>query len=144
MNVITGFLLMTGIAIPFGDAKKDKAVLQGTWKVTASISKGDKANADEIKDLHLIFRGDAILVREDGKTQENFIFGVNPASKPKEIDLVLKIGPQKGRIDRGIYELDGDSLKICIQTNKDKPRPTEFRSPAGSELWLVTLQRVKD
>ena len=148
MNLFTAWALVGASVLSGGDAadaiKKDKAVLQGTWKVTASISKGEKAGADEIKDLYLIFRGDAILVREDGKAQENFFFNLDPAKKVKEIDLILKIGPQKGRIDRGIYEIDGATLRICIQSNKDSPRPGEFRSPANSDLWLVTLQRSKD
>src|SRR5271166_389847 len=83
--------------------KKDKASLQGTWKVTSSISKGVKAPPEEI---FLIFRGDAILVREDGKTAENFSFVLDPTKKPKEINLTLKAGAQKGRIDRGIYQID--------------------------------------
>jgi uncharacterized protein (TIGR03067 family) len=148
MNLFTAWALVGASVLSGGDAadaiKKDKAALQGTWKVTASISKGDKATAEEIKDLHLIFRGDAILVREDGKAQENFFFNLDPLKKIKEVDLILKVGPQKGRIDRGIYEIDGDTLRICIQSNKDSSRPRDFRSPAGSDLWLVTLQRSKE
>jgi uncharacterized protein (TIGR03067 family) len=124
--------------------KKDKAALQGVWRVTASVSKGDKVPAEDIKDLFLIFRGDAILIREGGKASENFTYSLDPLKKTKEIDLTLKIGPQKGRVDPGIYEIDGDTLRICIQSNKDARRPREFRSPTGSDLWLVTLQRTKE
>ena len=148
MNFITAWAMAGAFVLSGGDAadaiKKDKAALKGTWKVTASVSKGDKATADEIKDLFLIFRGDAILVREDGKAQENFFYALDALKKTKEIDLILKVGPQKGRVDRGIYEIDGDTLRICIQSNKDSPRPRDFRSPAGSDLWLVTLQRSKE
>ncbi|HZZ80336.1 MAG TPA: TIGR03067 domain-containing protein [Gemmataceae bacterium] len=121
--------------------KKDRSALQGTWKVTESVSKGEKAPPE---DLALIFRGDAILIREDGKTAENFSFLLNPSKTPKEIDLTLKVGPQKGRIDRAIYKLDGDTLRICIQTDKDGPRPAGFASPKNSSIWLVVLQRTKE
>ena len=124
--------------------RKDKAALQATWKVTESVSKGEKVPAEDIKDLALIFKGDAILIREGGKTFENFAFTIDPTKKIKEIDLTLKVGPQKGRVDRGIYQIDGDILRICIQSNKDAPRPSEFRSPLGSDLWLVVLQRSKE
>jgi uncharacterized protein (TIGR03067 family) len=124
--------------------KKDKVALQGTWKVTASVSKGEKSSADEIKDLYLIFRGNAILIREGGKTQENFSFLLDAGKKPKEIDLTLKVGPQKGRVDRAIYQIDGNTLRICIQSDKDAPRPGEFASPAGSKLWLIVLERTKE
>jgi uncharacterized protein (TIGR03067 family) len=124
--------------------RKDKAALQATWKVTESVSKGEKVPAEDIKDLALLFKGDAILIREGGKTFENFTFTLDPTKKIKEIDLTLKVGPQKGRVDRGIYRIDGDTLRICIQSNKDAPRPGEFISPRNSELWLVILQRTKE
>ncbi len=141
-----GWMVIGVLAFGGGDdislaIKKDKASLQGTWKVTSSVSKGVKAPPEEI---FLIFRGDAILIREDGKTAENFSFLLDPTKKPKEIDLTLKVGAQKGRVDRGIYQIDGDTLRICIQSNKDAPRPGEFASPPNSELWLVILQRTKE
>ena len=124
--------------------RKDKAALQGTWKVTASESKGEKVPAEDLKGLFLIFRGDAILIREGGKSAENFSYLLDPTKKIKEIDLTLKAGAQAGRIDRGIYQIEGDTLRICIQSNKDEPRPREFRSPVGTDLWLVVLQRPKE
>jgi uncharacterized protein (TIGR03067 family) len=141
---IAGALLLAGGPDITDAIKKDKAALQGTWKVTASESKGEKVPAEDIKGLFLIFRGDAILIREGGKTAENFAYLLDPTKKIKEIDLTVKVGAQKGRLDRGIYQLDGDSLRICIQSNKDEPRPREFRSRAGSDLWLVVLQRTKE
>ncbi|MBI3823696.1 MAG: TIGR03067 domain-containing protein [Planctomycetes bacterium] len=141
--IIAGVLISA--AGEAGDAiKKDKASLQGTWKVVESISKGEKVPADDLKELYLIFRDDAILIREGGKTAENFSFRLDPTKKIKEIDVTLKVGPQKNRIDRGIYEIDGDKLRICIQANKDAARPNEFLSRPNSELWLVVLQRSKE
>ena len=141
------FLFLTSLTLG-GDTveaiRKDKAALQGVWKVTSSVSKGEKSTADEIKDLALIFRSDGIAVREGGQTHDNFSYLLDPTKKIKEIDLILKAGPQKGRIDRGIYRLDSDTLTICIQSDKDAPRPREFQSPASSQLWLVVLQRTKE
>jgi uncharacterized protein (TIGR03067 family) len=141
---LTSTILLIGGGDISEAIKKDKAALQGTWKVTASESKGEKVPEADLKDLFLIIRGNAIFIREGGKTEENFSFLLDPLKKVKEIDVTLKVGPQKGRTDQGIYQIDGDTLKICIQSNKDSPRPREFRSPAGSDLWLVTLQRMKE
>jgi uncharacterized protein (TIGR03067 family) len=143
-STLTSAVLLSGGGDISEAIKKDKAALQGTWNVTASASKGEKVPEADLKDLFLIFRGKAILIREGGKTEEKFSFLLDPLKKTKEIDLTLKVGPQKGRIDRGIYQIDGDTLRICIQSNKDSLRPREFRSPAGSDLWLVTLQRTKE
>ena len=147
MQALAVVALVGIIALAGGDdvtqaIKKDRAALQGTWKVTESVSKGEKAPPEE---LFLIFRGDVILVREEGKTAENFSFLLNPTKKPKEIDLDDQgRRASKGRLDRGIYKIDGDTLRICIQTDKDAPRPTEFASPKDSSLWLVVLQRTKE
>jgi uncharacterized protein (TIGR03067 family) len=69
---------------------------------------------------------------------------IDPTKNTKEINVTLKVGAQKGRVDKGIYQIDGDTLRICIQTDKDSARPREFGSPAGSQLWLVVLQRSKE
>ena len=136
MDILIAFAFLGSIALVGGEIgpaiKKDKAALQGTWRVKASVSKGERLTAEDVKDLFLIFKADAILVREGGKTQENFSYSLNPLKKTKEIDLTLKVGPQKGRVDRGIYLLDGDKLTICIQSNKDAPGRENFARPQAA------------
>jgi uncharacterized protein (TIGR03067 family) len=124
--------------------RKDRAAMQGVWKVVAAENKGEKVPAEDLKDLYLVIRGDSVYSREGTKTEEMFSYLLDPGKKPKEIDLTLKVGPQKGRAERGIYFLDGDTLKICIQSNKDAARPREFSSPAGSQISLTVLQRSKE
>lgn len=144
--LLTAVVSITLVALT-GDTeaiKKDKASLQGTWKVIASQQDGERVPPDDLKDLFLIFKNDAILIREGGKTEEKFSFSIDPAKKPREMDLTINFGPNKGKVDRAIYEFDGDRVRICIQSNKDAARPREFASAPGSKLWLVTLQRTKD
>lgn len=44
----------------------------------------------------------------------------------------------------GIYELDGDSLKICINETTNPSRPTEFKSDKGqTSQKLMVLTRIK-
>jgi hypothetical protein len=43
---------------------------------------------------------------------------------------------------KGIYALDGDSLKICVSQPK-ADRPTEFATKKGSNSSLVILKREK-
>jgi uncharacterized protein (TIGR03067 family) len=147
MNPLTICVLAGALAVGGGEVseliRKDKAALQGTWKVTSAEDNGEKVPADDIKDLYLIFKGDAISIREGGKTDEKFAYLLNPAKTPSEIDMIFKAGPKKGQIDRGIYKIDGDTLRICIQSNKDSPRPRDFVTRANSNLSLVTLQRSK-
>jgi len=143
-NIVSAVLVLTVGGDITEMIRKDKAALQGTWKVTASEQDGEKVPADDLKDLFLIFKGDAILIKEGGKAEERFSYLLDPSKKPKEIDLIVKVGQNKGRIDRAIYQVDGDVLRICIQSTKDAPRARDFSTRAGSKLWLVVLQRTKD
>jgi len=124
--------------------KKDRADLQGIWKVVASEDNGEKVPADDLKGLFLIFKNDAIAIKEGGKAEERFAFLLNPAKKPKEMDLTIQVGAKKGQTDRAIYQFDGDYLRICIQSNKDNARPVDFVSRRGSNTWLVVLQKTKE
>jgi hypothetical protein len=42
----------------------------------------------------------------------------------------------------GIYDLDGDTLKVCFNMDHD-PRPKEFKSARKSRFLLLTLKRAK-
>ena len=147
MNAWTTLCLMAATTITLaGDAsavRKDKAALQGTWRVVASEQDGEKVPADDLKDLFLIFKEDAIQIREGTKSEEKFRFAIDPARNPKEMDLTILFGPKKGMIDRAIYTIDGNTLRICIQSNKDSPRPRDFSTRPASKLWLVVLERSK-
>ena len=42
----------------------------------------------------------------------------------------------------GIYEISGDTLKVCFDP-EGKKRPTEFKTEAGAPTVLVVHKRVK-
>ena len=51
-------------------------------------------------------------------------------------------GDKKGDIMQGIYALDGDSLKICLDT-EGQERPKEFKTAPKSGHLLYVLKRVR-
>jgi uncharacterized protein (TIGR03067 family) len=61
--------------------------------------------------------------------------------KPKRIDMKFDIGPEKGNTNVGIYELKGDSWKLCLAT-RGTVRPEKFAAPTGSGFALETLVRA--
>jgi uncharacterized protein (TIGR03067 family) len=69
-------------------------------------------------------------------------FVLDPGKKPKTIDIKFTEGPEKGNTSLGIYELDGDTLKICL-TITAKDRPTEFAAKAKSGHGFEVLKREK-
>lgn len=61
---------------------------------------------------------------------------------PKTFDLVFTNGPEAGNESLGIYELDGDTWRICLGL-AGKPRPRELVSRPGAGHALQTLKRDK-
>jgi uncharacterized protein (TIGR03067 family) len=55
----------------------------------------------------------------------------------KTLVLTIKDGDKKGLIRHGIYEMKDGQLKICYGPS-EKPRPTKFEAPPGSEYFLET------
>jgi uncharacterized protein (TIGR03067 family) len=60
------------------------------------------------------------------------------------MDITSTAGPNKGKVIKAIYKLNGDRFTVCYDFGKDKPaRPTKFESKADTPVLLVTYQRSK-
>jgi uncharacterized protein (TIGR03067 family) len=123
------------------DAKKEQELLKGTWSVVAAEKGGEKAPAEAIKDMKLHFAEGKITIKHPGGERES-TFKLDPAKKPKVIDIMPGDGPNKGKTLPGIYELKGDDLRIALGET-DAARPTEFASKAGEGQMLMILKRDK-
>jgi uncharacterized protein (TIGR03067 family) len=66
---------------------------------------------------------------------------LDPAKSPKTFDLLFTSGPHKGVKSLGIYELDGDTWKICLAFAGIQTRPQKFATKPGSGLALETFKR---
>jgi uncharacterized protein (TIGR03067 family) len=129
-----GFLLVTGVAA--GDAQKDQEKIQGFWKAVKATASGKELPADIVAEMKMEFAGDKAYDIEECKKAGEFSFKLDPAKKPRHIDLLYK----DGKKILGIYEVSGDTLKLCVG---EKKRPEAFTSPAGSDVILTVMQRVK-
>ena len=97
--------------------KKDKDLFQGTWKVVEGEHNGTKLPQEFLDGLKLSFKGDKASMEFMGMAKEGD-FKLDPTTKPKSIDLTIY-----GKPGKGIYQIDGDSLTICIKIG-DGERPT--------------------
>jgi uncharacterized protein (TIGR03067 family) len=57
------------------------------------------------------------------------------------MDLTTAEFANKGKIQLAVYQLDGDTLKICISPH-DKERPKKLEAKEGSGQLMLTLTRV--
>jgi uncharacterized protein (TIGR03067 family) len=66
---------------------------------------------------------------------------IDAAASPKTFDVKFHKGPHKGETSLGIYELNGDTWRICIGLTGVK-RPTKFAAEPGTGHALETLARA--
>ena len=67
-------------------------------------------------------------------------YEIDTTAKPKGMVIRGTEGPNKGRTIPAIYEVNGKTLRICYDLSGAQ-RPKEFKSVAGTRLYLVTYQR---
>jgi uncharacterized protein (TIGR03067 family) len=136
------FTVMVAVSAYAGDdaaQKKDKSALQGMWKI-ASIEffQGKDENA-----VGIVFDfdkdGKNLIIDHNGKTKKA-TFTLNPAGKPKEIDMKTA---DDDKTYEGIYEIGKDSLKLCFALNAGDGRPTEFATQEGKSYVIAILERSK-
>ena len=138
--LILGIVLVPAFAQSAEDAQKK---LQGTW--TATKAERDGKAADDVVGHRLSFTGNRFAIQsKDGKSLNAGTFQVNASAKPAAIDFEHTEGTLKGNTWKGIYALDGDTLKICDNaSNMNKGRPAGFEAKSGSGYVLITFTRAK-
>jgi uncharacterized protein (TIGR03067 family) len=108
--------------------------LSGFWNV---VKAGEKANATTGD--HWIIEGKKITLHRGGKLDGHMTYKSDAAGYPKTIDLTPDRGPAKGKTLKGIYELDGNMLKICyVSPATENPERTKRPKEIG-EKGTVTL-----
>ncbi len=113
----------------------DREKVQGTWELVAAERNGKPLPDEVIQHIRLIFAGDKLKTKHKDRTTEA-TFKLDSNTTPKEIDLDMD-----GNVGRGIYQLDGDTLKI-VHGEVGDTRPKEFPKP-GSGLTFLVLKRGK-
>ena len=124
------------------DLEKEVRKFQGTWTFESSETGGKKLPIDELKGLILTFEGHKHTVKKGDEVIQVGTQKLDPSKSPKTIDVTMTEGPSKGTVMLGIYEIDGDVLKVCFDA-QGKKRPTEFKSAPGSENFVNVHKRVK-
>jgi RNA polymerase sigma factor (sigma-70 family) len=115
--------------------KSDQESLRGTWVAVSGEAGGKKLPAGAVKSYRIIFGNGKLTLQQAGEGKDG-TFKLDPAAKPKTIDLTID-----GGTGLGIYSLDGDSLKLCVTESGTENRPTEFTTKEGSRTILFVFKR---
>jgi uncharacterized protein (TIGR03067 family) len=142
MRVCIGALRVVGTgafaAEQAGGNDADK--IQGTWTVVSMHDSGRPAPPEKIKSVKFVITKDKMAIVEGGGEKEAVKYALDATKKPKWIDFTSKNG---GKM-LGVYELDGDNLKICFNERDGGERSTKFASEKDSPNdVLIILKRDK-
>jgi uncharacterized protein (TIGR03067 family) len=121
----------------------DEERIQGVWKLVSSEREGKREPGDVKYPLQLVFSTDTLRFALPAGARHPQPYKLDATRKPKRIDWLAggKNGPSKPV--PGIYELDGDTLKICWG-GPGKERPRRFKTKAGTGDWLWICKRAKN
>jgi uncharacterized protein (TIGR03067 family) len=110
--------------------------IQETWLVKSRIVNGVAKEAT--KPELFICDADRLIVLI-GKEKRVWTYRfVETDGYHKKINLV----DEEGNTIRGIYEFEGDTMRLCLQHPQGTERPLSFESSAEKKTTLLTLQRV--
>jgi uncharacterized protein (TIGR03067 family) len=123
------------------EVEKERKKFQGTWTFESVETGGKEVPAAEFKGITVTFEGDKYTVSKGDEVIQAAKQKLDPSKSPKTLDVTVAEGPNKGAVMLGIYEIRGDTLKVCFDP-EGKKRPTQFKSASGSQT-LVVHKRVK-
>jgi len=121
--------------------KKELMKLEGEWTMVSGAANGQQVPEDFLKNWKRVCKGNETTVTAVGQLMLKATFTLDPSKKPKTIDYTITDGPNKGKMQLGIYEFDGELVRFCFAP-PGKDRPKEFASKAGDEHVLSTWKKT--
>ena len=140
-SIALAFLAASALAFSSTAQADDLKALEGTWTIESAEADGQKIESDDLKEIVVKIAGD----RYDLKIKDTMDAGtlkLDETQKPKTMDATDTEGDDVGKVTKAIYELSGDTLRVCYATNGGE-RPKELATSAGSSLLLITYKREK-
>jgi uncharacterized protein (TIGR03067 family) len=125
-------------AAPTTEQRKEMAKFNGNWKYLSISAEGQRAAGNTFANSRMGFKDDKFTLAEVDD-RSNGVFAVDPTQNPKWINLRYLTGARQGQLLLGVYEIEGDSLRISLGTGGN--RPADFESKVGQ--MVITLGHLK-
>jgi uncharacterized protein (TIGR03067 family) len=142
-NVLYFAVPLLSVGVAFGaDPPDDAKSLHGTWTPIKAELGGNPVPDAVLTTIALKLdngRYEATVAGESDKGT----YTLDSAHKPKGMTVNGTEGPNKGKSFPAIYELSDDTLRICYDLSGTK-RPAEFKSAAGTKLYVVNYKRKNE
>ena len=148
-RLIIAFFILTApslLAAPDGDdVRAELKSLEGKWKAVAMEAAGTPFPKDSVPDFTFIIAGDGKSIGKMPQSEFRSVITVNPKMSPKTIDNLHETGNEKGKMQYGVYKLDGDKFTVCMSRagSAKSDRPKDFSSKDTTNVVFV-FERVKE
>lgn len=148
MNALVPVVLVFGSVQPADPPPKAPTAaeelqrFQGTWRVE-SWEEGGKALAGaDLKARGVFFGGNVFVLRKGGDVLRAGVVQLDPGKSPRTANLSVKEGEGKDGVMLGIYELDGETLRLGFDPD-GQARPAGFKPDAAAGFTVITLKKPK-
>lgn len=137
-----GFAVAASLGACAAGSPDDAKAVQGNWKPAKAELAGQPMTDAVLQSISLRLDNGKYEVFV-GAIPDRGTYTLDSAAKPKSMTITGTDGPNRGKTFPAIYEFKDDTLRICYDLSGAK-RPTEFKSVAGTQLYLVTYSRKKE
>jgi uncharacterized protein (TIGR03067 family) len=140
---ITTAVLAASLTALAADKPDDSKAIQGVWKPTTAVLAGQPLPPPSIQGITLKLKDDCYEVTVEGQAApDQGTWKLHTATEPKSMSITSTNGPNNGKTFPAIYEVKGDTLRICYDLSGASP-PKTFESVPGTKFFLVTYKRQK-
>ncbi|MGH7616466.1 MAG: TIGR03067 domain-containing protein, partial [Gemmatimonadaceae bacterium] len=126
------------------DKKKgaqDDTEIEGEFPMISAVFDGKPLADTMVAWCKRVTHGDVTQVLAGPQSMVDATFTLDATHSPKHIDYVNRSGTNTGKKQAGIYDISGDTLRICMAPPGDA-RPTAFESKKGDgrslTVWRLT------
>jgi uncharacterized protein (TIGR03067 family) len=125
-----------------GDDERKKLV--GTWRVESGERSGRPATGEDFeqlkKELTLVITRDKMTFKGGGADRDA-TYELGTQGAVKTIVFTSVADPDKGKVVRGVYAIDDDTLKLCVDDADQEPPTTLSTKPGTGQVLMVFVRQ---
>src|SRR5262249_44728220 len=115
---------------------------EGEWQMVSGVMNGIPMAESDVQWVKRVTAGNETTVYAGPQSLMKFEFSSDSSKSPKTIDYINTAGANKGKAQQGIFEYEGDLLRICVAAPGRK-RPERFESAPGDGATLTVWRRIE-
>jgi uncharacterized protein (TIGR03067 family) len=120
----------------------DLSKIQGQWFVVSLEHGGHPTDPADFQGQSSIYEKNRWTWKVGDRVVRRGIITLDSTRSPKAINTWDSDGPHEDETVPGIYQIEGDTLKLCFAQPGDK-RPAKFTTKEGTGTVFVVYKRKK-